>query len=53
MKEFFKARIDEAKSIEELDYIIERASDEIESNTDYCEVYSYAIAKAQSWSPLR
>lgn len=53
MKEYFKARIDEANSLDELDYIVERACEELESNTDYSEVYSYAIAKAQSWSPLQ
>ena len=53
MKEYFKARIDEANSLDELDYIVERACNELESNADYSEVYSYAIAKAQSWSPLR
>lgn len=53
MKEYYKARIDEANSLDELDYIVERASNELESNADYSEVYSYALAKAQSWSPLQ
>ena len=49
MKEFFLARIHEAQSLDELDYIVEQASLKLESNADYIEVYDSASSAAMNW----
>lgn len=45
MKNFFLARIAEARSLDELNYIVEQASDSIKDNADYEEVYQAAMEK--------
>lgn len=49
MKEFFLARIQEANSIDELDYIVEQASKKLASNADYIEIYERAAQKAMTF----
>lgn len=49
MKDFYLARIEEAQSLDELNYIVERAAYELESNANYEEVYNAALRKAQEW----
>jgi hypothetical protein len=42
-------KIENAQSLEELDALIEVAAhDETISNTEYCDIYSKALTKAQS-----
>lgn len=43
MKSFYMARIKEAQSIDELDYIVENAAYEIRNNDDYQAVYDAAL----------
>lgn len=52
MFEFFKARITEAQTLDELDYIVEQASMQLESDDEYKTLYNLALAKAKEWSPL-
>ena len=49
MREFFLARIQEANSIDELDYIVEQASEKLASNADYIEIYERAAQKAMTF----
>lgn len=49
MKEYFLKRIEECKTLDELDYIVEQASNEISSNADYDKIYIEAMNKAKSW----
>lgn len=51
MKDFFLKRIEECESTEELNYIVEQASFQIENNADYDEIYNEALKKARSWMP--
>lgn len=50
MKEFFLARIQEANNLDELDYIVEQASERVSSTADYLEIYETALQKAQRWN---
>jgi hypothetical protein len=52
MKEFFLQQIEEATTLDQLDYIVEEASDQIEDNNDYVEVYEAAMNKAQMWQEV-
>lgn len=49
MKEFYIARVAEARTLDELDYIVERASQDLDSQEDYEAVYGAAMDKAQRW----
>ena len=49
MKEFFLQQITEATTLDQLDYILEQASDQIEDNNEYTEIYEAAMNKAQMW----
>lgn len=48
LKAFFVGQIAEATTENELNYIIEQASEKIESNTDYCELYEIALNKLRT-----
>lgn len=52
MKEFYLARVKEAQSIDELEYIIERAADDLKNNTDYEEIYNAAMGKIAVWKRI-
>lgn len=52
MKDFYLARVDEARSLDELNYIIEQAADELESNSSYEEVYQAAMDKIAVWREI-
>lgn len=52
MKEFFLQQIEEATTLDELDYIVEEASDQIEDNDEYTEIYEAAMNKAQMWQEV-
>lgn len=52
MKEFFLQRIKEADTLDELDYIVEKASDQIEDNNNYIEIYEAALNKAKMWQGI-
>ncbi len=52
MKEFFLHQIEEATTLDELDYIVEEASDQIENNDEYTEIYEAAMSKAQMWQEV-
>lgn len=47
--EIFLKRIEKAESLTELEQIVERAADILESTQDYIEVYQTALRKAQGW----
>ena len=49
VKNFYLARVAEARSLDDLDYILEGAAETLESNAEYEEVYSAAMAKAHEW----
>ncbi len=49
MKNFYLARVAEARSLDDLDYIVERASQDLDSQADYEAVYGAALDKAQRW----
>lgn len=51
MGKFYLARIDEANSIDEIDYIIEQASENIDNNKEYELIYNTGFRKMQSWMP--
>lgn len=46
MKEFFLQQITEATTLDQLDYILEQASDQIEDNAVYTEIYEAAVKEA-------
>ena len=52
MKEFFLQQIKEAITLDQLDHIVEEASNQIEDDGDYTEIYEAAISKAQMWQEI-
>jgi hypothetical protein len=49
MKDFFLQQIKEATTLDQLDYIVEKASEQIEDNNDYSTIYDAAMNKALRW----
>lgn len=49
MGEFFIARLNEADSIDDIEYIIEQASDNIDDNKEYELIYNTGVAIIQGW----
>ena len=49
VKNFYLARVAEARTLDDLDYIVERASQDLDSQADYEAVYGAALDKAQRW----
>lgn len=45
LKAFYISQINEATTEDELNYLIEDASEKIEDNSDYCELYDLAYNK--------
>lgn len=45
LKAFYISQINEATTEDELNYLIEDASEKIEDNADYCELYDMAYNK--------
>lgn len=52
LKAFFLEQIKEATTADELDYIIERASWDLENPDDVCELHDIAFKKLQSWQAI-
>lgn len=50
LKQFFLARIEEAQSLDELNYIVEQAANSDLSYSHYEEIYQAARLKALEWA---
>ena len=48
LKAFFLQQIAESTTEDQLNYIIEQASEKIEDNGDYCELYEIALNKLRT-----
>ena len=48
--QFYLNQIDEATTIDQLDYLIEDAAEKIEDNSEYTTVYEKAFEKMQKWN---
>lgn len=53
MKDFYLARIAEAQSLDELNYILEQASDSIQDDATFEEVYNAALAQVAIWRRIK
>jgi hypothetical protein len=49
MKDFFLQQIKEVTTLDQLDYIVEKASEQIEDNDDYIMIYDAAMNKVLRW----